>query len=108
MVAASWARRVEAAASPRSYRVQAHKQICGCPRVEEVHARKWKLDAPTQDTALDRSATVTGTCISRFPVNFRGEFRTPLHDQDIQERKSIINLLNPGNIPEYHVGIKEN
>jgi hypothetical protein len=36
----------------RPYRVQAHKQICVCPHVEEVHARKWKLDAPTQDTAL--------------------------------------------------------
>jgi hypothetical protein len=52
MVAASWARRVGAAASPRSYRVQAHKQICVCPHVEEAHARKWKLDAPTQDTTL--------------------------------------------------------
>jgi hypothetical protein len=31
MVAASWARRVVAAASPRSYTVQAHKQICVCP-----------------------------------------------------------------------------
>jgi hypothetical protein len=52
MVAASWARRVGAAASPRSYRVQAHKQICVCPHVEEVHARKWKIDAPTQDTTV--------------------------------------------------------
>jgi hypothetical protein len=52
MVAASWARRVVAAASPRSYRVQVHKQVCVCPHVEEVRARKWKLDAPTQDTAL--------------------------------------------------------
>jgi hypothetical protein len=42
---------LESAASPRSYIVQAHKQICVCPHVEEVHARKWKLDAPTQDTA---------------------------------------------------------
>jgi hypothetical protein len=31
---------LEAAASPRSYRVQAHKQTCVCPHVEEVHARK--------------------------------------------------------------------
>jgi hypothetical protein len=34
---------LEAAASPLSYRVQAHKQTCVCPYVEEVHARKWKL-----------------------------------------------------------------
>jgi hypothetical protein len=42
---------LEAAASPRSYRVQAHKHTCVCPQVEEVHARKWKLYAPTQDVA---------------------------------------------------------
>jgi hypothetical protein len=41
----------EAAASPRSYRVQALKETCVCPHVEEVHARKWKLYAPTQDVA---------------------------------------------------------
>jgi hypothetical protein len=38
-------------ASPRSYRVQAHKQTWVCPHGEEVHARKWKLYAATQDTA---------------------------------------------------------
>jgi hypothetical protein len=27
------------------------KQTCVCPHDEEVHARKWKLYAPTQDTA---------------------------------------------------------
>jgi hypothetical protein len=43
---------LEAVAAPRSYRVQAHKQTSVCPHVEEVHARKWKLYAPTQDTAL--------------------------------------------------------
>jgi hypothetical protein len=32
-----------------------------CPHGEEVHARKWKLYAATQDTALDRAATVIGT-----------------------------------------------
>jgi hypothetical protein len=43
---------LEAAASPRSYRVQAHKQTCVCPHVEAVHARKWKVYAPMQDVAL--------------------------------------------------------
>jgi hypothetical protein len=43
---------LEAAASTRSYRVQAHKQTCVFPHVEEVHARKWKPYAPMQDTAL--------------------------------------------------------
>jgi hypothetical protein len=43
---------VGAAASPRSYSVQAHKETCVCPHGEEVHARKWKFYAPTQDTAL--------------------------------------------------------
>jgi hypothetical protein len=33
------------------YRVQAHKQTCVCYHGEEVHARKWKLYAATQDTA---------------------------------------------------------
>jgi hypothetical protein len=47
-------------ASPRSYRAQAHRQTCVCPRGEEVHARKWKLYAATQDTALDRAAAVIG------------------------------------------------
>jgi hypothetical protein len=42
---------LEVAASPRSYRVQAHKQTSVSPHVEEVHARKWKLYAPTQDVA---------------------------------------------------------
>jgi hypothetical protein len=37
---------------PRSYRVEAHKQTCVCPHGKEVHARKWTLYAPTQDTAL--------------------------------------------------------
>jgi hypothetical protein len=32
------------------------------------------------------------TCISRLPVHFRGQFRTSLHDQDRQERKSVISL----------------
>jgi hypothetical protein len=41
----------ELSASSRSYTVQAHKQICVCSHGEEVHARKWKLYAPTQDTA---------------------------------------------------------
>jgi hypothetical protein len=49
---------LEAAATPRSYRIQGHKQTCVCPLEEEVHARKWKLDAPTQDTAF--SSWVTG------------------------------------------------
>jgi hypothetical protein len=39
-------------ASPRSYRVQAHKQTCVCPHEEEVHARKWKLYTATQDSPL--------------------------------------------------------
>jgi hypothetical protein len=39
-------------AAPRSYRVQAHKQTCVCPHGEEVHARKWKLYAATQDSPL--------------------------------------------------------
>jgi hypothetical protein len=42
---------LEAAASPRFYRVQAHKQTCVCPHVE-VHTREWKLYAPTQDVAF--------------------------------------------------------
>jgi hypothetical protein len=29
------------------------------------------------------------TSMSRFHVHFPGKFRTPLHDQDIQEKKSI-------------------
>jgi hypothetical protein len=36
----------------RTSNVQAHKQTCVCPHVEGVHARKWKLGAPMQDTAL--------------------------------------------------------
>jgi hypothetical protein len=39
-------------ASPRSYRVQAHKATCVCPHGEEVHARKRKLYAATQDSPL--------------------------------------------------------
>jgi hypothetical protein len=43
---------LQSAAAPRSYRVQTHKETSVCRHVEEVHARKWKLYAPTQDTAL--------------------------------------------------------
>jgi hypothetical protein len=32
------------------------------------------------------------TCISRFPVHFRGQFRIPLHDQDAQERTGILSF----------------
>jgi hypothetical protein len=32
------------------------------------------------------------TCMIRFPVHSRGQFRTPLHDQDVQERKGVINF----------------
>jgi hypothetical protein len=32
------------------------------------------------------------TCMSRFPVHFHGQLRTPLNDQHVQERKSIISL----------------
>jgi hypothetical protein len=32
------------------------------------------------------------TCMSRFPVHFRGQLRISLHDQDVQERKRIINF----------------
>jgi hypothetical protein len=71
MVVASWARRVGVAASPRSYRVQVHKQVCVCPHVEEVHARKWKLDAPTQDTAFK-------ACSFYLPCKFlRAKFQPP-------------------------------
>jgi hypothetical protein len=31
---------------------QAHKQTWVCPHGEEVHARKWKFYAPTQDTVF--------------------------------------------------------
>jgi hypothetical protein len=30
--------------------------------------------------------------MSRFPVQFRGQFRTPLHAQNVQERKGIISV----------------
>jgi hypothetical protein len=46
-VSSSWMKRP---ASPRSYRVQTHKQTHVCPHGEEVHARKWKLYAATQDS----------------------------------------------------------
>jgi hypothetical protein len=32
------------------------------------------------------------TCMNRFPAQFRGPFRTFLHDRDVQERKGIISL----------------
>jgi hypothetical protein len=32
------------------------------------------------------------TSMSRFPAHFRGHFRTPLHDQDVQEWESIITI----------------
>jgi hypothetical protein len=32
------------------------------------------------------------TCMSRFPVHFDGQFRTSLHNQNIQEKKGIINF----------------
>jgi hypothetical protein len=32
------------------------------------------------------------TTMSRFPVHFFGQFRTPLHEQDLQERKIIISF----------------
>jgi hypothetical protein len=32
------------------------------------------------------------TCMNMFPVHFRGQFRAPLHNQDVQEWKSIISL----------------
>jgi hypothetical protein len=38
--------------SPRSYRVQAHKETHVCPHGEDVHARKWNLYAATQDSRL--------------------------------------------------------
>jgi hypothetical protein len=56
------------------------------------------IDFPFHTTwAVGLELTIM-TCISKFPVNFRGQFRTSLHDQDVRERKSVINLLNPGNI----------
>jgi hypothetical protein len=32
------------------------------------------------------------TSMSRFPVHFHGQFRTPLHDQNIQEQKGVISF----------------
>jgi hypothetical protein len=34
----------------------------------------------------------TVTCMNRFPVHFHGQFRTPLHDQGVQERKTVISF----------------
>jgi hypothetical protein len=45
------------AASPRSYRIQAHKRTYVCPHGVEVHARKWKLYAATQDSPLGLQLT---------------------------------------------------
>jgi hypothetical protein len=49
-------------------------------------------DCPCQVTwAIGLELQIT-TCISRFPVHFRGQFRTPLHDEGAQGRRSIINF----------------
>jgi hypothetical protein len=66
---------LEAATSPRSYRVQAQKQTCVCPHVEEVHARKWKLYTPTQGVVVDRAATVIGTVHLRVQKSISPVYR---------------------------------
>jgi hypothetical protein len=32
------------------------------------------------------------TCMSKFPVQFRGQLWTPLHDRNVQERKGIFSF----------------
>jgi hypothetical protein len=38
------------------------------------------------------------TCMNGFPVHFHGQFRTPLHDEDIKEWKSIIHFTSIVNL----------
>jgi hypothetical protein len=49
-------------------------------------------DSPFRVMLVVGTGVQITTCMSRLPVYFRGRLRSPLHNQDLQERKSIISF----------------